>query len=170
MDVFVEQLVKHKKTGVSYILAGLIVFLAAVLFLFFALVSFSGILGTFTGVGYLLMVGVIYFAFYGIKYLNIEYEYILTNSELDVDRILGKVKRKRVLSIDFKEITACAKLDTYTEAYGEVAKTFDFTGPGMFDTYFIVTELDGYGRVLILFEPTAKLIEAASKFSRKIVL
>jgi len=167
MDIFMEHLVKHKK-GVGSIVATVgIIILAVILFLFFGIISLSGILSVFTGAGFLLMAGVIYLAFYAIKYLNVEYEYILTNSELDIDRILGKSKRKRMLTIDFREIEYCAEISELEDKKAGVKKTFDFSGIGYNKTYFIIIDTEDSGRICVLFEPTSKMIEAARKFNPK---
>lgn len=39
---------------------------------------------------------------------NIEYEYILTNNDLDIDKVIGKRKRKRMISLDVSTAEAFA--------------------------------------------------------------
>lgn len=169
MDIYIEHLVRHKKGKGSIVATVAIVLIAIVLFVFFGMISLSGILGAFTGAGFLLMAGAVYFAFYAIKYLDIEYEYLLTNSELDVDKILGKSKRKRIITIDFREVECCASIDELESMKSGIKKTYDFRGPGYNKTYFILIDTEDRGRVCILFEPTEKMIEAARKFNpRKI--
>lgn len=76
------------------------------------------------------------FAWYGAYLLmsmqNIEYEYILTNSEIDIDKIMSKKARKRIASFDFKEINICANINDNEHNHDyknvTVSKTFDVTG------------------------------------------
>lgn len=102
-DVFKEQLVEVKKTSaVSMKKTGIIV--AAVII---------GVLGiTFGGMflGPLVVVGLVIGANYLVKSMNLEYEYALTNDELDVDKIMNKERRKRLLTIDIKEIHMMAHI------------------------------------------------------------
>ena len=82
MDVFFEQIIPIKKTGKTivlflgiWVLAALI---SALVFLF--LVSFSPIF----------IFGIGYGAYYLSSKLNVEYEYIITNGILDIDKIINK--------------------------------------------------------------------------------
>ena len=77
------------------------------------------------GFGFLIIVAVIYGAIFLMKKTNIEYEYILTNSILDIDAIYSKSSRKRMESIDFKNIEAFGKAN---EASNSPAKVCDYTG------------------------------------------
>lgn len=104
MDVFKEQLIavkKNKKTTMKKIgIAVVGTVIAAVAMLFGG--SFIGpvvVVALFFGGNYLL------------GGMNLEYEYILTNNELDVDKIMNKERRKRYFTIDLKEINVMAHID-----------------------------------------------------------
>ena len=87
MDNISEQLIKINKTPKEYFMLGLI-WLAAFL-LVFIFVLFG--LGTaFGGLTILLSIGIIYGAFRLSKMLSIEYEYIVVNRDLDIDKITSK--------------------------------------------------------------------------------
>jgi len=102
-DVFKEQLVAKKRTIKDYILVILIMLVAIVLLLFVI-----PMLGTFS----LLAVALILFGTYWlIQRFDIEYEYILTNDELDVDKIIGKSKRKKLLTVSVKEFEIMAHVN-----------------------------------------------------------
>ncbi|HEX3030256.1 MAG TPA: hypothetical protein VHT34_13385, partial [Clostridia bacterium] len=62
-------------------------------------------------------VGAIYVAYYLATSKNIEYEYIYTNGELDIDRIIAQKRRRRMFSTSCKNFDIVAKKgsDMYTE-------------------------------------------------------
>ena len=48
--------------------------------------------------------------YYIVIYRYIEFEYILVNDELDIDKIVGKRKRKRIITIKKSEIISVGKV------------------------------------------------------------
>lgn len=100
-DVFKEQLVKVKQTKVASLKKTGIIIGALII----GMVGF-----TFGGafIGPLVVVGVVIGGSYLVKSLNLEYEYALTNDELDIDKIINKERRKRLFTIDIKDIEIMA--------------------------------------------------------------
>ena len=97
MDVFVEHMVKRRPTGKDIFLMSLYALLAVIVFVFG--VFFTGpLLGPFSFVGAFIGVAALFGAYYLISNMNIEYEYIVTNGEIDVDKIMAKRRRKRLLT------------------------------------------------------------------------
>lgn len=173
MDIFIEYIVKHKRGSREYLILFGAVFGALILSL--ALILFGSVLFQFGGIALLLLAGFWYGAYIAIKFtFNIEYEYILTNNELDVDKIMAKSRRKRIITIDFKNIHICAPIDSPEHKYEYentegITKVYDFTGIGQEKNYFIDTEREG-ARVRVIFSPTEKILEAVYKFNpRKII-
>ncbi len=134
MDIFKEQLIAvkpnskttMKKTGISVV--GVIIAVLAMIF-------GGGFLGP------IIVVAVIFGASYLVKSMNLEYEYILTNNELDVDKIMNKERRKRYFTIDIKQINVMAHIDNDQRKpeFERASKTIDISsgekGP---NTYVIV--------------------------------
>ena len=52
----------------------------------------------------------IYICWYVVTGRNIEYEYTVTNNNLQLDKIMNKSRRKEILSIDIKKIEGFEKL------------------------------------------------------------
>lgn len=103
MDTFFEQIVPIKKTAKEFILLFLVWLLAGVLAAFLVLF----VLGPAFG---LIAAGLIFYgAFHLSKRLFIEFEYIVTNNILDIDKIIAKSSRKRVVSIDIADISEIKK-------------------------------------------------------------
>ncbi|MDI3478472.1 MAG: hypothetical protein PWQ59_1997 [Thermoanaerobacterium sp.] len=161
MDVFIEKLVKKQKTSKDMLKAlGLILLSLVVVFFIIPLIPFvKGFLIFF-------IVAIPFFAYYVIRWQNIEYEYAYTNGELDVDRIVAESRRKRLLSVDCKDFEIVAKVssDKYSDEYRKIPNKVEavssMTSP---DVYFAVFE-NGGKRTILYFEPNEKMIEAMWKY------
>lgn len=154
MDIFLEKIVKRRKSAVDMLLASLIVTLSIVIcFFVFAILG--------PGIAPLIIVGVIYLAWWLISKRNIEYEYSITNGDIDVDCIYNQRKRKRVFSANCKEFDTVAKVKSvqYTREVQETKNVLDFSSndPNS-DKWFIFLRREGKTTV-VLFEPTAQMLE-----------
>ena len=171
MDIFIEYMIKkHRDVKDNLIVAGTIVLalvLTIVLFLLIMILMSSGV-NIASSIGLLLIAGVWYGAYILMNSRNIEYEYILTNNYFDVDKIMAKKGRKRILSIDFSEASTVANIkdNDHNHAYRNnngAVKIMDLTGNKMVgDVYFIDTQVGGE-RKLILFQPTSKMLDSIRK-------
>ncbi len=101
MDKIVEILVKKENTIanilVKYALWGVAFALAAVS------------LFAIPHVGAVVCVAVIYAAFKVNQRLDVEYEYVYVNGDMDIDRIFSKTIRKKFISIELNRIVAIGK-------------------------------------------------------------
>ncbi len=104
MDTFFEQIVKKKKTVFEWagIVATLIV--AAVL----AVLAWVLNIPLLTP---LLIVGIIYGAWWLTTGLSVEYEYCVTNGDIDIDLIIAKRKRKRIVSVVGRKVESLLPYD-----------------------------------------------------------
>ena len=124
---------------------------------------------------FLVFAAVWYFAFRTVKHRYTEYEYIMTNSVIDIDRITGRRKRKTVVSVDLHEVEIFAAIDDlehnteYTSSK-KLYKVYDCTGMWNRDIYF-VDMVGDKGTERVVFEPTVNMLENAYKFNpRKIFI
>ena len=173
MDVFMEYLINRKKDAKDIIIISGIVLAALLLtiILLLALLMFAQV-PMVGSIGMLLVVGIWWGAYQLMSRRNIEWEYILTNSEFDIDKIMSKKGRKRVLSIDFKDANLVARVDDTAHNYefsgnktSKNIKVMDFTGgKNVGETYFIDIMIENE-RKYVLFQPTSKMIEAIRKFN-----
>ena len=173
MDIFMEYLINRKKDAKdiaiisSIVLAAFLITIVAL----FALLVFSQV-PMVGSIGMLLIAGIWWGAYQLVSRRNIEWEYILTNSEFDIDKIMAKKGRKRVLSIDFKEANLVARVDDTAHNYefsenqtSKNIKVMDFTGgKNVGETYFIDIVIDNE-RKYVLFQPTSKMLDAIRKFN-----
>lgn len=58
-----------------------------------------------------MLIAAVYGAWYFITAQNVEYEYSVTNSNITVDKVIAKRKRKRIVSFDIKKIEEMGKFD-----------------------------------------------------------
>lgn len=162
MDIFCEYMVKHKKGAKERLQAtGLII---AAILLTFILLAFSLFL---LGLAPLLICGVWYGAYWLISRMNIEYEYIVTSSILDIDKIMARRSRKRILSLDLKGISICQHAKDMPDQQG--LKVIDATPQGIEDgVYGIDFDKNGM-RNRLLFKPNKKMLNQIKKASPSLV-
>ena len=102
-----EYMISEKQTAKTVLKKIGIYFAALVLTFvsFIVMIMFPSVL-----IGFLPMVIVlIFYVAYRINTsFDVEYEYILTNGELDIDKITNKRRRKRLMTIHCKSFTAFA--------------------------------------------------------------
>ncbi|MCL2076916.1 MAG: hypothetical protein FWH08_00730 [Oscillospiraceae bacterium] len=159
MDSFVEQMIAKKSETKDKLKRLGLVFGGSVLcFVFLTaarLFPFASMLLIFLGIG------VIWLTWIMIQNTFIEYEYIITNDELDIDKIMAKKKRKRLITIKINK----------TEEWGEYSdgKTIDVTVTveahdcGYKNLWYIVTRHEKYGKTALLFSPNRNVLSAINK-------
>ena len=152
MDTFVEQIVKKKKTVMDWLIIVAIILAAFLL---------SSVIFLYVRFLVPMIVLVVWGAWWLCTNRNIEFEYSITNGEMDIDMIIAQRRRKRLCSIK------CAKV----EAYGPVEtadlgnRKFDHTvmaapsvdGEG---NYYFVYRSKKYGSTLVLFQPEERVQNA----------
>jgi len=163
MDIYTEYIIKKKKTAVDYaiiaasILGGLLLTALGLIF--------NGVL---FGMGLLLAAFVWYGVYLIVNNRNLEYEYILTNGELDIDKIIAKNGRKRIITINFREVELCAAVNNpefsaeYNNSAG-ISKVYTLVGDIKADNvYFVDFHSDGERR-RVLFQPSEKILDGLKK-------
>ena len=168
MDIFHEQLVKHHRTAADYlkivgiIVAALVLFVLLVLFVPLLMGSAVGMIST---ICLLAGVGVLFGAYYLIVNTGVEYEYILTNNDLDIDKIIGKHKRRRLLTVKvntFEDFGIYRPEDHQEKGYTSTVLCCGIS-PGAGDPYFAVFEHASFGKTLLIFNPDEKIVEGLKK-------
>ena len=166
-DVFLEQLVKKKSTGVD-ILKKCLILLAG---LFLCLLGLNFVVSQFFGpIALLVAVGAIYFSWFFITSLNLEFEYIYTNGEIDVDKIMAKRKRKRMTTV---KISAFEEFGTYDQEKFR-SRSFDATvnaavSPSEPETRYAVYRSREGKHCLLLFSPDERLLAEIEKiYNRRV--
>lgn len=159
MDIFCEYMVKRKKGSREWAITVGTVVGALLLSMLFTV-----LLGSFA---FVFICGVWFGAWWLITRLDTEYEYIVTSTILDVDKIMAKRSRKRILSLDLKEIEDCRPVSDMTDAAG--IKLIDASPNGAEDgVYGIDFEKNGE-RTRLLLKPNKKMLTEMKKASPRLV-
>jgi uncharacterized membrane protein YdbT with pleckstrin-like domain len=161
-DIFVEEMVVRRKGLLNLLLSVLIIVAAVVLAL--AVWLFVPFISS------VLMLIILFGGYLGVKFQYVEYEYSFTNGDLDIDKIMAKRKRTRVLEINQKQIQVMAP---YTAEYE--SETKDYQVSQVLDVsssknaagrwFFIYEKTDGtYG--FVVMQPSKQMREAFQKYLR----
>lgn len=176
-DIYLEYMIKKKKTGgqkaiiAAVIAVGIVLSCAMLLAIYAAAFALAGTqYGSFAfSIGLVLIALLWYGAYLIISMQNVEYEYILTNSEMDMDKIMSKKGRKHLVSFDFKEISVCANIqdNEHNHDYKNVTvdKTYDIVGDKNGGNIYFADFTQDNQRVRVLFQPTYKMINSAKRFN-----
>lgn len=167
MDIFVEQIVKKNVTNKDWafrIFIGIAmgVLSAAAFFVFFMLIPMLAMFGL------LALFGIFWGGWRLITNSDCEYEYIVTNGEIDVDKIIAKRKRVRLIT---------AKASTF-EAFGEYVESTPDEPDGATvvsavgenessaetKTYYADFKHPTAGNVRLIFSPEERVVEALTPF------
>ncbi len=156
MDIFFEKIVARKK-DIKDILAIIGLIVAAII----AIVAVNSIQAVSQlGMGFIIFVGFAYLAYRLITTRNIEYEYIVTNGEIDIDLIESKRKRKRIFSASCKdfELLARASGEGFEKDYNGIPKRLNaassLKAP---DAWYTIANYKGV-RTLVIFEPDDRML------------
>ncbi len=170
-DVCVEYMVKKKNTvfdwvkQIGVIVLGIVVGAFIIRFVTF---NESPVIRSFMGIGYILAMAVMYFGYYLARNMSVEYEYILTNGDMDIDKIMARSNRKRVVSLKCHEFESFGK---YTPGV-ENGKTFDnkiaaCDSIESDDVYYCISRSSKHGRVFVLFNANERVLKAMKPFISK---
>ena len=156
MDIFKEFIVKKEltageKTSRMFIIIACVALAAA--FIMFTLGTYFQVFGFVLGALSL------YFGWQIITKFFVEYEYIVTNYDLDIDKIINQSSRKRLITVDLHKVSE----------YGKVGEDFETSeNDTVIQAYACNPELDNYylrfthkdhGSCVLVFTPSIEVID-----------
>lgn len=154
MDNYCEQIVTKKKTSAEVtkttaaVLGSLLGVAACMFFSIYKGILFLSIFAA----------GFLWLGIWVISNMNIEYEYIVTNNEMDIDKIIGKRKRKRMITVD---LSKSDDIGTYPPDSDVEADTTVHATSGLAkNAHYLLVKHKEYGKVKVIFNPNEKLREA----------
>lgn len=159
MDNYKEQLVKKGKDSsdtfkrLAVTAAGII---AAAILVVLSLQFIGNII-----VGFLLAAVVLWGTYYILNGFYTEYEYIFTNGEIDIDKIMGQRKRKRLITVEIKSSTAFGKEKT---AANSDVTLVDVSCRESDDNYYIDFRHRELGNTRLIFTPNEDMLELVEKY------
>ena len=156
MSDFIEYIVEKRRTPIDMLKA-----LVAVIVGF----SLIGALVMLRINATILVAVVAYVSYKVVTSVNVEYEYILTNNEMDVDKIINRKSRKSLVTINIRRVDEFEKCDGHRENRyindGNV-KVIDACRDRGEGCYYM-TFTDDAGRGVLLFTPSEQIEEYIRK-------
>lgn len=148
-EFMTEQLVKKKTTATDVLIKAGLILLTAASLLFFHLHTIVSII----------FIVLVFLDIYMFRRLDVEYEYVYFDGDVDIAKIMNKQSRKDLFSCNIKEDmdiiapTESPELQRYQDL-----KTLDYStkNPGN-KTYTMVTLYKGQ-KVKVIFEPNEKML------------
>ncbi|MBQ4362872.1 MAG: hypothetical protein II782_02590 [Oscillospiraceae bacterium] len=113
--------------------------------------------------GLMVTLAVMYGAYHLFTGFSKEYEYIITNGQLDIDRISGQRDRKRLVTVDLETCTAFGKLSDAPEEPDGTTIVLASANNGETD-YYCDAKHKSAGNVRIIFTPNDKIIDGIGMF------
>lgn len=164
-DVFNEQLVARKpnqkdtlkKAGIA---------LAGVAIIFVTLMV--QVLAQFFPI---ILLGVIAGSVFLFRRYNLEYEYVFTNGDLDIDKIINKSKRKNALNVNVRSFETMVPVSNkdYEREVSNYTKLMDFSSGVVKDTTYAVIFEQDKNRVKMIFEPNEQMFKAIRTYIPRVV-
>ena len=161
-DMYAEYIVK-RHDGIKTSLLKVLVMVVTAVLVYLAMMLTQNVI-------FLMPAAVALFGWMGYRaylMLSIEYEYIVTNGELDIDRVIARRGRKRQINIKTNAYELIAPYDdAHKAAYeqGEFSKTIDARSRPDIDGFFVIANVRNVGRVRVRFEPTPKMLYVLSQY------
>lgn len=148
-DYYTEQLVKQKTKTTSILAKVALIAVTVLSFLVVLWIPF----------GIILPVGMIVLDVFLFKRMDLEFEYLYVNGDLDVDKIMARQTRKKVFETNMRDVEVVAPSGSIELQPFQRVKTYDYSSrTGMNQTYELVTVKKGH-TVKIIFEPNQKILD-----------
>ena len=151
-DLYTEASVKKKVTVADTLIKVVVIAVIAILilggFLFNKLLTVIGVLAAFG-------------AYYLLPMLNVMYEYVFCDGQLDFDKIMAGEKRKHMYRLDFDQVLIMAPVNSHAlDSYksNPAAKKLDFSSLEKDRKVYCIVESAGDIQTLVYFEPNEKMI------------
>ena len=165
MDIFVEHLVKKKRTGKDFLkiiacLVGAFIILAILPLVL--MIKYVG------AIAFTVCIGLVYLLCRLVTSTNLEYEYCFTNGALDVDKVINMRNRKRLIEVNARKIDMMASnknrdFKRYLEDR-TTKKIYACTHIDDEGVYFVIFP-GKEGRTMLLFNPNDKIKEGFRRYN-----
>lgn len=151
-DLYTEVNVKKKVTAKDNLIKALVIAVVA-------LVIVMGFLGMNP---IMIVLGVIgaFCAYAFLPRLNVVYEYVFCDGQLDFDKIMAGERRKHMYRLDFDNVAVMAPINSHAlDSYKQsAAKKLDFSSLEPDRQVYGIVENKGEMQTLVLFEPNEKML------------
>ncbi len=148
-DFYTEQLIKKQTSMKDMVVKAILVSVAIV----------SVLIVFIFPLGLLVPIIVIALVWFAMTRMDVEYEYLYVNGDLDIDKIMHKSKRKRVFSANAKEMEILAPIDAPQLSQYHNAKIMDLSSRAADTRKYAMIVARGGGLEKLIFEPNDTIIE-----------
>lgn len=171
-NVFIEKLVTKKKDAKDLMLS--LGICAAGVIIIFATPYLNRYIPFIGSLWMLIAAGVVYGIYRFITSRNIEYEYIVTDGDLDIDMIIAQRKRKRIFSAnckDFDIVTRFKGKQHHDSQLANISKRIEaVSSMESNDVYYIIVSYKGE-KTAVFFQPDERILKAFKTFiPRKVAI
>lgn len=148
-DYYTEQLVKRKSPGIAKVLKALLI----------AITVLALLMVLFIPVALIIAVILVIVDFFLFQRMDLEFEYLYVNGNLDIDKIMSKSRRKKVFEMEISELEVIAPAGAPELRPYQGVKTFNF-GSGMPNAkvYEMIVVQNG-DKKKIIFEPNEVILD-----------
>ena len=149
-DFYTEQLIKKKTDGKDIAIKILLIVLTVISFFIAFLLPL------------LILVPILFIVadVFLFRRMDVEYEYIYINGDLDIDKVMHKERRKHMLSVNVKDVEMLAPEGAFQLQSYKAGKSYDYSSgiPSAPNRYVLVFTRSGE-TFKVLFEPNSDLVE-----------
>ncbi len=157
---FSEQLVVRELQPVDIFKRVTIIALTA--FLALALFFLGVVFMSWLFIFWMLGAGVIYLGYKIYTSTYVEYEYIVTGNELDIDKIIAQRKRERLITVKLSKFKALAKSENFEPSYSDATVVLAY-GEGC-ESWCAEVEHDSIGEVRLCFSPNERTLLTINQY------
>jgi len=162
MDSFIEKIVQKKRNTQDYLIS-----FGIVIATFIVATGIMMILSQYISqFAFLLAIGAVYLGFRLQSRTNVEFEYLVTNGSLDIDKIISQRKRIRIFSADCKEFDAVGRVKS--KNYGPhitAGSEVIFAGSNMSsESLYFVTLSYKSKKTVLYFEPDQRMLDSFRRY------
>ena len=161
MDVFKEQNVTKLQDSTDTAKKVLITIVAVLVACGIMVLTFGSM---FMMIGLILAGGVMYGGYYLVTSMYVEYEYILTNGEVDFDKIIAQRSRKRLCTVKLSTATAFGVADDKADTDGADTYVVATANDPELTDYYLRVKPKSLGDTVVYFTPSDEIVELMKPF------
>lgn len=165
MDTFKEYMITRYQDTKDKVKIFALIFLCTLLL--FLVILFMDVLAPVLGFAIFAVLAAFYGAYYYASMKKVEYEYIFTNGDLDIDKIMGQRKRKRLATIDVSTLLQFGKItdEKRAEILSSEHTVIDASDNlGTDEDYYLECKHKNYGMLYVIFTPSDDFAEELKPF------
>ena len=129
---------------------------------------FSAVIILLVPMFFILLIPVWALVIFVVRMQKLEYEYIFTSGELDIDVLIGNYKRKTRMSLSMEDITLVAPENSYElDGYRRNPNShrYDFSANNVMQTNYVIIGNWNNQQIYVKFTPNEQILDAMFRTS-----